>query len=311
MKKTIYIISFLFGLSFISNAQIEPNYSFYNLQQSIVNPAAAASYDQIYGGAIFNAQVVGFDGAPVNGLIDFGFPIHNANLTIGGQVMYEEIGAHKKTNVGAQVAYRVRVGLNKYLSFGLTPFVQFAQTDLTQLRHVDEGDSQSGENRFSNINPNLRFGVFYFSKNFYTGLSVQNILSPNLVDGESKLDMNINDLHFFYNVGYSWDFVNNWAFQPSIMIRIQGHAPLQVDLNAQFLYKEMLGFGLSYRSKSTLVAQVNYTYNNLLRFGYAFNYGFSQNGRSNNFTGHEVFVGFIIPEKDPYRNAVRVKIPRF
>lgn len=312
MKKSIFIIAFLLGASFLLKAQIEPNYSFYNLQQSIVNPAAAASYDQVYGAAIFNTQMVGFDGAPVTGLIDFGLPVNKANLTIGGQVMYEEIGAHKRTNAGVQIAYRARLGLNNYLTFGVTPFAQFEETNYTQLRIVDDGDIQVGENSFSNVTPNFKFGTFYFSNNFYTGLSVHNVLSQSLKEGNSKMDLNIKDLHFYYDIGYSWEFSPSWAFQPSVMLRLQGHAPIQLDVNAQLLYKETFGFGLSYRSMNTIVAQINYTYNNLLRFGYAFNYGFGQQGRATNFVGHEIFVGFIIPHKRiPYKNAIKIKVPRF
>lgn len=311
MKKTIFIISFLFGLSFISKAQIEPNYSFYNLQQSIINPAAAASYDQIYGAALFNTQMVGFEGAPINGLIDFGIPIQKANLTIGGQVMYEDIGAYKKTSAGVQIAYRARVGLDKYLTFGVTPFVQFSQTDFTQLRVIDDGDVQVGENRFSKISPNLRFGTYYYSNNFYTGISVHNIFSPSLNDNNSKIDVSIKELHVYYNVGYSWEYSPTWAFQPSAMVRLQGHAPLQLDVNAQFLFKKTFGFGLSYRSTNTLVAQVNYTYQGLIRFGYAFNYGFSQQNRANNFTGHEIFVGFLLhKQKASSKEPKEVETPK-
>lgn len=312
MKKTLFITSFLLGFSFMMNAQIENNYSFYNLQQSIENPAAAASYDQIYGAALFNAQMVGFEGAPIGGLVDFGIPINKANLTIGGQVAYENMGAFKRTDVGIQIAYRAKVGKGKYLSFGVTPFLQVAQTDFSKLRVVDNSDLQVGKNRFSNVSPNLRAGVFYFTKNFYTGLSVQNIFSQRLKDTEAYTEVNIKAVHFYYNIGYSWEFTRHWEFQPSAMLRIQGHAPLQLDINAQFLYKKMIGFGLSYRSKSTLVAQLNYTHNDLLRFGYAFNYGFNQQDRATNFSGHEIFVGFVLPyQKSPYSNEVKTQIPRF
>ena len=312
MKKTIFIISFLLGLTFLSKAQIQPNYSFYNMQQSIINPAAAASYDRVYGGAIFNAQMVGFKGAPIQGLIDFGIPVPKASLTIGGQVMYEDIGAYKKTDVGVQVAYRARIDINKYLTFGVTPFIQFEQTDFTQLRVIDEGDLQVGQNNFSNITPNLRFGMFYFSDNFYTGLSVHNILSHNLKDGNSKVDVRIKRLHFYYNVGYSWEFMPSWEFQPSLMLRLQGHAPLQMDINAQFLFNETIGFGLTYQTTNTLVAQFNYTHNDLLRFGYAFNYGFNKNGRSTSFTGHEIFVGFTLPHKrTPFKTPTKAIAPSY
>lgn len=297
MKKIITTITLLLTFVFGASAQTQPNYAFYNLQQSIMNPAAAASYSSIYAGAIFNTQMQGFKGAPMNGLIDFGVPIGKTNLVIGGQFLYEHEGAHQKTDLGVQLAYRVKLKRNNFLSFGLTPYVQMVQNNLSGLNAFDKNDVTVGSGDYAVTIPNFKIGAFYFTTNFYTGLSIGNLLTFKTLNEKANIQLKGRDIHFYYMLGYTWSIAHDWEFKPSTMVRIYGASPLQFDVNANFNYKKQFGFGVSYRSLTTLVVQLNYEFKNKLRIGYAFNYGFGRYNRATNFTGHEVYVGILFPKK--------------
>ena len=55
------------------------------------------------------------------------------------------------------------------------------------------------------------------------------------------------------------------------------------------------------------MAQINYTHKDMFTIAYAFNMGLGFGNRTN-YTGHEVMLGFKIPQS---KNRIPVDIPRF
>jgi len=83
------------------------------------------------------------------------------------------------------------------------------------------------------------------------------------------------------------------------------NAPVQADINCNFLYKERVWFGAGYRSGDAIVAMVEYQITPQLRIGYAYDMSTS---RLRNYTSgsHEVMLGL-----DFGRDLVKIKTPRY
>jgi type IX secretion system PorP/SprF family membrane protein len=310
MKKISILIFLLVAVVKLS-AQEQPHYSFYMLRQSLINPAALSTYDRISGAVFFNAQMVGFKGAPLVGAVDVSFPIGKTGLVIGGLIQQDKIGATYKSTIGVGVAYRIKLNPSNYLAFGLNANAYMINADFTQVNVQDPNDPSLGTNANTFWSPNFKLGAYYFRKNFYVGFAVGNILTvnlPNYMNPDPSINARFQDVHFYVNAGWQKKFHHDsWKFQPSVMVKQISGSPTQFDVNMQFVYHEAFGFGLSYRSLNTLMAQINYTHKDIFTIAYAFNMGLGFGNRTN-YTGHEVMLGFKVPQT---KNRIPVDIPRF
>lgn len=310
MKRIFTIIIFFVVVGKLS-AQEQPHYSFYMLRQSIVNPAALSTFDRISGAILFNAQMVGFKGAPIVGAVDVSFPIGKTGLVIGGLIQQDKIGATYKSTIGLGIAYRIKLNPTNYLAFGLNANAYMINADFTQLNVQDPTDPSLTANFNTFWSPNFKIGAYYFRKNLYVGFAVGNILTvnlPNYLNPNPSISARFQDVHFYINAGWQYRFGNNaWKFQPSCLIKQISGSPTQFDINVQFLYHEAFGFGVSYRTLNTLMVQMNYTHKEMFQIGYAFNMGLGFANRTN-FTGHEVMVGFKLPQT---KNRIPIDVPRF
>lgn len=312
MKKIITIIILFAAVGKLS-AQEQPHYSFYMLRQSLVNPAALSTFDRISGAVFFNAQMVGFKGAPIVGAVDVSFPIGKTGLVIGGLIQQDKIGATYKSTIGVGLAYRIKLNPKNYLAFGLNANAYMINADFSQLNVQDPTDpSLTANSNFSTFwSPNFKLGAYYFRPNFYVGFAVGNILTvnlPNYLNPDPSINSRFQDIHFYINTGWQYRFGNNaWKFQPSVLIKQIAGSPMQFDVNIQFVFHEAFGFGMSYRSLNTLMFQMNYNHMDRFTIAYAFNMGLGFGNRTN-YTGHEIMIGFKLPQS---KNRIPIDIPRF
>ena len=78
--------------------------------------------------------------------------------------------------------------------------------------------------------------------------------------------------------------------EPSVMLKATSAAPLQLDINARVIYKEMVWVGFSYRTGDAAVAMVGLNTGDL-SFGYAYDITLT-NIRNYSSGSHEIFVGY-------------------
>jgi len=158
--------------------------------------------------------------------------------------------------------------------------------------------------------PNAKFGAYYFRNNFYIGFAVPNILknkieTSGIAAGITNFDAA--NIHYYLHSGYQFDINDTWKANTSILFKQVSGSPLQIGLNGQVVYKDLIGAGLSYRTSKELVAMINYRINPQLKLGYAYDYNLNQIGSYSNGT-HEIILLFEFI-KD---NAVPIiEVPRF
>ena len=74
----------------------------------------------------------------------------------------------------------------------------------------------------------------------------------------------------FLTGGVMLKFTEGIKFKPSFLLKYAGGSPMSLDLNASFLFKEMLWAGVSYRIQDALVFIVQLQVTRQLRIGYAY-----------------------------------------
>ena len=291
MKKIVthFRLLLISGIVFLKiSAQERSAYNLYNHYQPIINPASMGSYDQFTFALLFNHQMGGFDGAPLHALLDITAPIGKTNLVLGGQYAMDKIGNRLYNYANLNFAYRVRLNLRNYLSFGITAGMQNLNIDYSIL-NTPTPDPSIINQQVNQFAPDFKLGAYYFRDNMYIGFATNNLIKLRPNDPVIKVD--INDIQFMLHGGYRFRFGEKWSLTPSLLFKQVAGSPMQIDVNLNASYNNVFGFGLSYRTLQTFLAQLHVKIAKQWFLGYGYNMGLGF--RDNIFYhGHEVMLIF-------------------
>ncbi len=252
-----------------------------------LNPAYAGSHESLSVTALAREQWTGIDGAPSTQTLSIHSPIPNRNMGLGLTVIHDKIGITDQTGLYGAYAYQLPLGNGAKLSLGLQAGATFYRTDFTR---VDPEDA-AFMNSVSEMQPNAGFGLWYSTDTYFAGLS-----APQLI--ESKLDKNSIDSdshltrHYFAVAGYVFNINSGLKLKPTVLIKYVDGAPLQLDLSANVLLKDVLGFGLSYRSFDSFDGLIQFQLTDQLQLGYSYDFVTTTELSRVNSGSHELMVNY-------------------
>jgi type IX secretion system PorP/SprF family membrane protein len=308
--KTRYIVSLIILLAsgHTAVAQNQYNMSQYMLYQGFINPAAISN-ESAFNAALFHrSQWLGISGAPTTQGLSLNLPFQDAKNTVGLLVLHDKIGVNNSTQISAAYAYKLKLNPKLHWSFGLNAFVNIAQSNYNSLESDDVYDPSFANNTASIAMPNFKFGTYLRGSDFYAGFAIPNILENKIVGtnkGETKF--NAQNMHYYLQGGYLFRIDPKHAIGLSTLIKQASGAPMQIDLNAQYIYQQKLGIGLSYRTSKELIAMINYQITPMFKLGYAYDYNLSRMSRYTSGS-HEIMLIFgLVKDKAP----VNFLSPRF
>jgi type IX secretion system PorP/SprF family membrane protein len=277
----------------------------------IINPAYAGYKEDINLSLLHRNQWAGLPGSPkTQTLIIDGAFFHNNNVGLGLSIVNDKIGLQSQTAAYANYSYRVPVGENARLAFGLALGVSQYSLNAGQANIDDPNDPNFNDGNQSFLSPDGKFGVHYSNEKFYAGASVTNMISNSLNYQQTGKDVIARQgKHFYVTAGYLVDLNQNIKFKPSLMFRDDTKGPTNLDLNAFFLFKDAVWLGASYRSglnlwekaewqagsfqKNAVVGVIEMFLAKKYRVGYAYDYSISGLGDYSNGT-HEISLGMVI-----------------
>lgn len=272
----LVIVALLTVSSYNSYAQQDPQFTQYMYNMSVINPAYATAEQGILNtGVLYRTQWVGLEGAPRTASLFAHTPI-NEKIEVGLSFTNDNIGdVVEENNIYADFAYVLQVGENSKLSLGVKAGVTLFNTNFNgfvlQSGGVDS-DVAFNEN-INNAFPNVGLGAFYFSDNYYIGLSAPNLLATKHLETENGVRaLGAENTHFFLTGGYVFDITPDVRFKPAFMARSVAGAPLALDLTANVLLQEKLEVGLAYRLDDAVSGLVNFRIAPNLRIGYSYDY---------------------------------------
>ncbi len=311
MKKFNYIYGIILLACSISFAQQDPQYTQYMYNMSVINPGYATDdLGVINFGGIYRAQWVGATGAPTTSSLFVHAPL-SEKLESGFNVVKDELGDDvlNETTLTADLAYKVSLSEKATLSIGLKAGVNFFNTNFNGFQLND--DDIGIDNAFQNLNEtflNVGAGAFFFTENYYLGLSVPNFL-PNkqLKEASGITAIGIDELHFFFTGGYVFNLSDNVKFKPAFITKLVQNAPLSADITANFMFFEKFEIGAAHRIDDSFSGLVNYRITPQLRVGYAYDHTINNLGQFNSGS-HEIILLF---DLDTFGNKGYDKSPRF
>jgi type IX secretion system PorP/SprF family membrane protein len=263
---TISLLS-LIGLEAQEKALLYSHYSFNGLA---LNPAYAGSHEMLSVNLSHRSQWMGFEGAPSYNIFAVHTPLKKTAMGVGLLVMNESIGLRKYTGFYLNYAHRVTLGRGK-LALGLKAGLASGKFDVSGL----EGDDDVFTNKSSSyLLPNFGAGVYYYTHNFYVGLSVPLMLGYR-TNGSGKITAyhDFSKYTWTMTAGITMRVADHWSLQPSALVEYEKASGLLADGGLSVLYQDLLRVGCSYRTKQALVMIMDYKLNYQLHVGLAYDYG--------------------------------------
>lgn len=290
-------------------AQQEVMVSHYMFNGLFLNPAYAGSHPYMSATALHRSQWVGLEGAPSTQVFGFDTPLFDNKLGAGLTVINDRIGDTRQLEVNANVAYHLQLDKeNKHrLAFGIRAGVTNYSARLTDTEVWESNDPVFSQDINNELIPRFGAGVYYYSERIYAGISI-----PTLYAADSKIKLNIDDLresyytrHYFLNAGVVFDVGEKFQIKPSTLVKIEEAAPVNVDINCNVLYNNLIWVGVSYRTGDAVVALLDVNVTPQFRIGYAYDFTLSQLNQHSNGT-HEIMLGYQFG-----KDKVKTRSPRY
>ena len=208
----------------------------------------------------------------------------SGNVGIGGNIYSDKNGAINRTGAAFTYAYHIHFKEGQ-LSFGLTG--SFEQVGIDKSLLGSEFLNTEPAKVISAISnnvyiPDAATGVYYMYRNFYTGLSIDQIFQSgiariyhNVVNSNSSM-INYTFLRqYYYVIGYNIPFGENYNVEPFIFLRTDERGNNLVDFTIKATYRKSFWMGYAFRTDfigdNTSVITVGFRVNSLY-FGYGFEY---------------------------------------
>lgn len=310
MKKKLLILVLLLSTKVIF-AQNQINMGQYMIHQPFMNPAAVGSYTKMTFAGFYRSQWTQFNGAPVTQGFNVIAPLKKLKHVVSLTAFHDVIGINNNTEISATYAFVSRIGRNSFLSFGLAGSVDLLKSDYNLLHTITPDDPLFVANTGVTPLPDFKFGMYFFRPKFYAGFAIPNLMNNKVIFtsngasvGGSSFDPK--DFHYHFHTGYSFTLNEKWDLNASTLLKQVTGAPLQIDLNAQLMYNELIGLGVSYRTSKEVIGILTYQISKELKLSYAFEYNTGLLGDYSNGS-HEILVVYNLK---PAKESV-VSIPRF
>ena len=293
MGKVVLFFGLLFCVSF-SFAQQDSSFSHYMFNQQIINPAYAGARGLTSFTSIVRSQWSGIVGAPLTQTLSFNTPITSKRLGFGLSVLNDKIGPINTTSFDVDLAYHLLLNRKDHrLSIGLKVGALSYLLDSDKVNTFTSDDPSFEPDLDRKLIPNIGFGVYYYTQNFYLGFAV-----PRLMENKS---FGI-EHHAYFLGGGLFNINKNFMLKPSLMYK-QTKSIAAFDASVLGIVNELFWIGIQVRN---VVDTTNFKPANNLgttalfglslgeRFSIGYSYGIpsSMTNKGFNTSTHELMLRF-------------------
>lgn len=306
---------------FLSIAQQFPQYSQYQRNQFILNPAAAGIYDFTditLGGRM---QWVGFQDAPKTSYFSVAAPLQNKKMrynpalrlglnplrnpeihtgrlkhAMGAQMLIDQYGAFQ--HISTSGTYTLHLPLTRSCNMSLGTKVGLINNSFIESKAIVANadmdktyqDYISGKMNLTELD--LGFGMYIYTSKAFIGFSADHLTKDMVTFGRSSSNFDTR-IHYTMMGGIKLNLTSKFTLTPSILVKYMNPAPPSVDITAQLEYDEWIWTALSYRNQDALVGMVGLNLSKRFKLAYSYDAGVSRLNRYN--TGsHEVILGIML-----------------
>lgn len=238
-------------------SQQDAQYTQYMYNAVSINPGYAGTRGHVSIAALHRSQWAGIDGAPTTQTLNVHSPIGYRGVGLGLSIVNDKIGPTSETYFDGDFSYTVYTSNEGRLSFGLKASAHLLDINFSKLNQdytnpggPDPSLQQNIDNKFS---PNFGAGVYYHTQRYYLGISVPRFLQTTHFDGQA-LSTATERMNFYLITGYVFDLDDNLKFKPATLVKVVQGAPVQLDISANFMFKDKFVLGAGYRLDAAVSA---------------------------------------------------------
>lgn len=333
MKKIFFAIVTSI-ISFVAISQQRPHYTQYVLNQYIINPAISGIENYVDVKVSARDQWVGLNGAPKTAYFTVHAPLgkkdYRTSATsyeipgqnprgkyywesytaaephhgVGLSVINDKTGSYNRFTSTASYSYHLGLNPTTNLSAGFAAGISKISIDRTKHQYGEDGgflDPATGSvlsGELFKIRPDLSAGLYIYSRDYFIGLSAQQVIPQKLqfVDDAAFATTGKLIPHVFLNAGYRFLLNDDINAIPSLMVKyINGSSKnsIQPELNLKLQYRDLMWVGGSYRYQDGYAAMLGLNVGNTFNVGYAYDFTTTNLNTVSRGT-HELMLGFLI-----------------
>jgi type IX secretion system PorP/SprF family membrane protein len=336
MRKVTFIILSFF-ISVVVLSQQRPHYTQYILNQYILNPAITGIENYVDVKMSARDQWVGLSGAPKTGYLTLHAPIGKKDYRtattsyripgenprgkyywetytaaephhgIGLSVINDKTGSYN--NFSSSLSYAYHIGLNPTtnLSAGFAAGISKISVDRTKHdfdgsgNPIDPATGSAISGELFKVRPDLSAGLYLYSRDYFIGLSAQQVIPQKLEFVNSAAIETSGKLvpHIFLNAGYRFLLTDDINAIPSLMLKYINASSknnFQPEVNLKMQYRDLFWVGGSYRHEDGYAAMLGLNVANTFNIGYAYDFTTTNLNTVSRGT-HELMIGFLIGNK--------------
>ena len=310
MKKSIIILIAVLFSSMFAKAQYDAMFTQYMFNEMYINPAYTGSKEAMAVNLTHRQQWVNFPGRPITTSFTLHGPLANNKMGLGLSVLNEQIGKLSRNLVYLNYAYRVKTGDKGHLAFGIMGGIHNQINKLSELKSTETGDIQISQNTPSLIAPNFGAGIYYYTNKFYAGISIPRMVDDSYLFNQTgdvikSTSLNASKFHYYFTIGNVFEVNDDLKIKPQAMVKMVQNAPIQFDVNVNFLIKNKIWAGIGYRSGSDISALLGIQVNPQLLVNYSYDYSLTKIQKYSQGS-HEITIGYLFLYKQS-----KVVTPRY
>jgi type IX secretion system PorP/SprF family membrane protein len=255
----------------------------------LVNPAATGISDKLPVSVSYRKIWAGMNNSPSVQYISSNARIA-PEMGVGARIFNYQAGPLRKTGLEGTYSYHISLGSGESkLAFGLSLLLyQFKLSKSTMLvEDITDEVFMGDEQKFI---PDAGIGTYFYGPGFYMGISVPQLFQRNIDLRDDAILQQKQVRHYYLHGGYIFEAGSDFKIEPSALLKFMESGVFQADINAMATYKDMIQFGLSFRTSEALSFQLGYK-NPEIFVGYA--YDFILSGMmSNTWGSHEILFSY-------------------
>ena len=272
MKYTSLIL-LLLTASLTLQAQQVPTYAFYKNHFNLINPAVTGTQGGSYANLSLREQWVNVEGAPSTQALSMGFPHQNNRVGLGFSLVNDQLNVEQQTFFAADFSYRLPLENEQNLYLGLKAGANAYRLNASDAKVYNASGAISDPflEDYSRLLPNIGVGVYYTSSKGYLAFSIPRLLNTQRQKEEDGQQTTATDRpHLFLSGGIQAPIDENIAFSPSFLLSYVKAAPIQLTLDAAFLFNEKFEAGIQYNTTTGIGGTVLVALNEGFKLGYAY-----------------------------------------
>lgn len=243
--KRLCLFGMLFNICIASGQQV-PNFTQYNFNKNIINPAFVGVEGIKEVNISYRTQWVGVSYSPNTQVVSFNMPITD-KIGFGLSFINDRVFTVNERDATVDFSYKFQLSPNYELYAGVKLGGGFVEYNPKYNVGLPRGAVRFDKSD-SFFNPHVGIGVLLKHEKYYITASLPNILNGDRYEKKGNIHVKtLRDKHFYVGGGFTAELDENYTLSPALMVRYLNENYISYDFSSTLEIHNRLQLGLNYR----------------------------------------------------------------